>query len=102
MYLFFASIIYYLFAKIINTLFAKSLLSKTNSIGLLLSLHVNLGCSALLSQLALTLSQVLPCAWLFCSIHSCLFVQCCPGIFLVQCWGNLCNAGAAVAATGYY
>ena len=38
----------------------------------------------------------------FCSVQFCLFVQCWPGIFLVQCRGNLCNVGAAFAATGYY
>ena len=30
------------------------------------------------------------------------FVQCWPGIFLVQCQGNLANVGGAFAATGYY
>ena len=36
-----------------------------------------------------------------CSIQSCSFVQCWPGIFLVQCQENLCNVGAAFAATSY-
>ena len=37
-----------------------------------------------------------------CSAQSCLFVQCWPGIFLVQCQENLCNFGATLAATSYY
>ena len=37
-----------------------------------------------------------------CSIQSCLFVQSWPRYFLGQCRENLCNAGAAFAATGYY
>ena len=36
------------------------------------------------------------------SVQSCLFVQCWPGIFIVQCQGNFCNVGAAFAATGYH
>ena len=39
--------------------------------------------------------------WL-CSVQSCLFVKFWPEIFLVQCRENLCNVGAAFAATGYY
>ena len=35
-------------------------------------------------------------------VQSCLFIHFCLEIFLVQCWGNLCNIGAAFAATGYY
>ena len=37
-----------------------------------------------------------------CSVQSCVFVQCLPRIFLMQCRGNLSNAGAAFAATGYH
>ena len=37
-----------------------------------------------------------------CFIQSCLFVQCWPWIFLVQCWQNLNNVGVAFAATSYY
>ena len=37
-----------------------------------------------------------------CSVQSCLFVQCWPVFLLVQCRENLCNFGAAFAATGYY
>ena len=37
-----------------------------------------------------------------CSVQSCLFVQSWPRNFLVKCRENLCNAGAAFAATGYY
>ena len=37
-----------------------------------------------------------------CSIQSCLFVQCCPWIFLVQSQESLYNVGTAFAATGYY
>ena len=39
---------------------------------------------------------------LWCFVQSCLFVQCWPGIFLVQCRENLCNVCPAFAATGYY
>ena len=38
----------------------------------------------------------------YCSVKSCLFAQCWPGIFLVQCWWNLCNVGAEFVAAGYY
>ena len=37
-----------------------------------------------------------------CSVQSCLFVQCWPGIILVQCRGNLCNVSATFETTGYY
>ena len=37
-----------------------------------------------------------------CSIQSCLFVQCWPRTFLVQCRGNLFNVGTTFAATNYY
>ena len=37
-----------------------------------------------------------------CSVQSCIFVQCWPGIFLMQYRGNLCNVGTALAVTGYY
>ena len=36
------------------------------------------------------------------SVQSCLFVQYWPKTFLVHCRENLCNVGAAFAATGYY
>ena len=38
----------------------------------------------------------------FCSVQPCLFVQCQPGIFLVQYRLNLDNVGVVFAATGYY
>ena len=31
-----------------------------------------------------------------------MFVQCWPGIILVQCQENLCNVGVSFEATGYY
>ena len=34
--------------------------------------------------------------------QSCLFVQCWPGIFLVQCKENLCNVGMVFAAASHY
>ena len=37
-----------------------------------------------------------------CSVQSCLFVQCWPEIFFVQCRENLCNVGAAFVATDYH
>ena len=36
------------------------------------------------------------------SLQSCIFVQCCPRIILLQCRGNLCNVGATFEAAGYY
>ena len=38
----------------------------------------------------------------FCSVQPCLFVQCQPGIFLVQYRLNLNNVGVVFAATDYY
>ena len=40
--------------------------------------------------------------WWYCSVQSCPFVQCCPGILLVQCRENLGNVGTTLVATGYY
>ena len=37
----------------------------------------------------------------WCSVQSCLFIQCWPCIFLEQCWGNLWNVSVAFAATSY-
>ena len=36
-----------------------------------------------------------------CSVQSCPFVQCWPGIFLVQCQEKLCSVSAPFAAPGY-
>ena len=38
----------------------------------------------------------------YCSVKSCLFAQCWPDIFLVQCWWNLYNVGVVFAAAGHY
>ena len=49
----------------------------------------------------LVYSQVRKVKKILSSVQSCRFVQCWPGIILVQCRGSLCNVVTTFGATGY-